>query len=150
MDEQNINQTGTEPMPIKLDVSVRPVQSDKNLLAFASVTFNDQFKMHGFKIVNSEKGSFVDMPSSPDGKGGFRDACFPITADFRAQLTTAILDGYDKQIEKMQGLVQTAENTRRAPPKQKIEDQIKAGVDKAKRHITPPPAAGNRAVEARA
>jgi hypothetical protein len=61
------------------------------------------------------------------------------------------LDGYDRQIEKMQGMVQTAENTRRAPPKQKIEDQIKAGVEKAKKHITPPPPqGGNRSAPAHA
>lgn len=128
---------------IKLDVSVRPMEAKGNLLAFASVTINDCFKVHGFKVVTGEKGMFVDMPSAKtnqtdkDGKPVFMDVCHPITGDFRTQLITAVLDGYDAAIEKMQNLVQSADKAIRAPMKQALGDQLKSATQKAQAHKPP-------------
>lgn len=114
MDTQEMNSaqdTTAEALPMKLDVGVRPIVPKGNLVAFASVKINDCFVVDGIKIVTGEKGPFVDMPSAPDGKGGYRDTAFPVTAEFRNQLNDAVLAGYAVAIEKMQDKVQAAEKT---------------------------------------
>jgi len=128
---ENMNtqqETAAEMMPMKLDVRVRPIAPKNNLLAFASVNINDCFAVDGIKVVTGEKGLFVNMPSAPDGKGGYRDVCFPVTPEFRQQLNTAVLDGYSTAIEKMQATLDAAANTHRreAPEKPSIRNQLNA------------------------
>lgn len=85
---------------LKLDVTVRPIEQKGNLLAFAKVTINDCFAVDGIKVLTGEKGLFVNMPSAKDSKGEYRDVCFPVTADFRKELSKAVLDGYNSALEK--------------------------------------------------
>lgn len=148
MDGTPNNHAESQAMPLKLDVSVRLIEPVNNLVAFANVTINDCFKVRGVKVVDGENGLFVDMPSAKtsqtnkDGTSIYQDVCYPVTADFRKQLHTAVLDGYDAAIEKAQLMVQTAENTQRAPVKEPIGDQIRGAAQKVKEHVTPPKAPG--------
>ena len=73
-------------LPFKLDVRVRPIAPMGNLLAYANVTIGGCFKIDGFRICSGEKGLYVNMPSTQDNKGNWRDVCWPVTADFRRQL----------------------------------------------------------------
>lgn len=66
-----------EAAALKLDVRVRPIAPTGNLLAFANVTINDCFKIDGFRICSGEKGLYVNMPSTQDGQGKWRDVCWP-------------------------------------------------------------------------
>ena len=70
-----------EALPLKLDVSVRAIQPMGNLLGFASVKFNDCFVVEDFKILQTDKGLYVGMPSKPDktSRTGYRDTAKPIT-----------------------------------------------------------------------
>jgi len=112
--ETNTKQETAEPAPMKLDVTVRPITPKNNLIAFASVKINDCFVVDGIKILTGSKGLFVDMPSVPDGKGSYNDVCYPTTADFRAQITKAVLDGYDAAIDKMWDMLDIAETHRKS------------------------------------
>ena len=97
MDEQNTAQ------PLNMEVTARPIEPVKNLVGFASVTFNNCFVVTGFKIFNGENGIFAAMPSKPDKSkedGGFRDTAFPITKEFRAELIGAIATAYHAEVEK--------------------------------------------------
>jgi DNA-binding cell septation regulator SpoVG len=86
---------------MKLDVKVYPVKEPKNnVVAFSSVTLSECFAVTGIKIVDGEKGLFVAMPSAPDGKRGFRDTCFPLTADLRKRFNESVLSGYAAEIGK--------------------------------------------------
>lgn len=69
-----------EAAGLKLDVRVRPIAPMGNLLAFANVTINDCFKIDGFRICSGEKGLYVNMPSTQDGQGKWRDVCWPVTS----------------------------------------------------------------------
>ncbi len=91
------NQTGG-----KLDVSVRvfPVQDSKTILATASVTIGGCFAIRGVRIMDSEKGAFVAMPSRKDSKGEYRDVCFPTTPEMRKALDTAVMGEYQKTMEQ--------------------------------------------------
>lgn len=105
----------TEAMPLNLDVRVRPIAPKDNLLGFASVTINNCFVVEGLKICSGEKGLFVNMPSMQDGNGNWRDVCKPITADFRRQLTEAVVEGYGMAIEKMQATLDAARGVNEKP-----------------------------------
>ena len=93
----------TAPPP-QIEVHARPITPIGNLVGFASVKFNDCFVVEDFKILQNDKGMFVGMPSKPDKNSttGYRDMAKPITADFRAQLTRAVVEAYQAAVEKIQ------------------------------------------------
>lgn len=76
-------------------------KSDKNVKAFASVTFGNCFKVTNIAVVKSHEGvPFVAMPSfkskerTEDNKPVYKDVCNPITAEFRKELYEDILALY--------------------------------------------------------
>lgn len=117
-------------LPIKLDVTARLVEPKGNLVGFASVCINDAFVVNDFKILQSDKGLFVGMPSKPDktSKTGYRDTARPITGDFRTQLTESVVTAYYAEVEKLQARVAGI-----APPTkpQSIPQQIAEGQKQA-------------------
>ena len=117
---------------LKLDVNVRPIAPMGNLLAFANVTIGDCFKIDGFRICSGENGLYVNMPSTQDKQGKWRDVCWPVTADFRRQLNDALIDGYGQAIENLQA---TLEATKGAAEKPSLTSALKEKVGKVK---TPP------------
>lgn len=107
MSENITNNAGAEavspPIP-SLDVKVYPQakRNDKDkLLAFASVTLGGVFAVNGIRLMDSEKGPFVAMPSKPDGKGGYRDICLPITKEMHSALNDAVLNGYKEAVVEL-------------------------------------------------
>ena len=113
-----MSKTNTEPMQpdtqasesLKLDVTVRPIAPMGNLLAFANVTIG------------------VNMPSTQDKQGKWRDVCWPVTADFRRQLNDALIEGYGQAIENLQA---TLEATRDAE-KPSLTGALKENAGKVK------------------
>lgn len=118
-----------EAMPIKLDVRVRPITPRENLIGFANVTINGCFVVEGLKVCSGERGLYVNMPSMQDASGNWRDVCKPITADFRRQLTDAVIEGYGIAIEKMQA---TLEASRGAAEKPSLAGALKENAGKVK------------------
>lgn len=127
-----------EAAPLKLDVRVRPIAPMGNLLAYANVTIGDCFKVDGFRICSSEKGLYVNMPSTQDGKGGWRDVCWPVTAEFRKQLCEALIEGYGQAIENLQA---TLEATKGAAEKPSLTGALKENAGKVKSQPSKAPAA---------
>ena len=101
--------------PIHLDVRVRPIAQKGNLLGYASVNINGAFAVDGIKVVNGKNGLFTSMPSYQDGKGQYRDICFPITPEFRKQLNEAVVTEYQQTLEQMQTASIQQGQTRDAP-----------------------------------
>ena len=126
MTEQAMTTPTPEAMPMKLDVTVHLVEPKGNLLGFANVKINDCFVVEDFRILKSDKGLFVGMPSKRDqsSETGYRDTAKPITGDFRKQLYGAILGEYSKEIERSQRVSQTQERS-------SVMEQLKAGAEKA-------------------
>lgn len=117
------------PEDLKLDVRVRPIAPMGNLLAFANVTIGGCFKIDGFRICSSEKGLYVNMPSTQDGKGNWKDVCWPVTADFRRRLNEALIEGYGVSIENLQA---TLEATKGAAEKPSLTGALKENAGKVK------------------
>ena len=116
-------------LPFKLDVRVRPIAPMGNLLAYANVTIGDCFKIDGFRICSGEKGLYVNMPSTQDKQGKWRDVCWPVTADFRRQLNDALIEGYGQAIENLQA---TLEATKGAAEKPSLTGALKENAGKVK------------------
>lgn len=132
-----MSKNNTEPMQpetqeaagLKLDVTVRPISPMGNLLAFANVTIGDCFKIDGFRICSGENGLYVNMPSTQDKQGKWRDVCWPVTADFRKQLNDALIEGYGQAIENLQA---TLEATKGAAEKPSLSGALKENAGKVK------------------
>lgn len=119
-----------EAANLKLDVSVRPIAPMDNLLGFANITINDCFVVEGFRICSGENGLYVNMPSQQDKNGNWRDMCKPITADFRRQLTDAIVEGYGVAIEKLQATLEASRTA--AAERPSVTGALKDNADKVK------------------
>ena len=135
-------------LPMKLEVSVRPIEPKGNLVGFASLKINDSFVIDDFKVLQSEKGIFVGMPSKPDktSKTGYRDTSRPITKEFRAELTEAVTAAYHAEVEKLQ----TRAAAVTAPEKKSIPEQLDEGAKQAAKEnaARPAPAKGSKAKNA--
>ncbi|MGN1196829.1 MAG: SpoVG family protein [Acetatifactor sp.] len=82
---------------IKLNAVNNP---DKNVKAFATVTFGDCFKITNIAVVKSQEEPFVSMPSfkskerTEHNQPVYKDVCNPITSEFRKKLYDDILSLY--------------------------------------------------------
>ena len=79
-------------------VLVRKYEGDNGrnaLKGFATVTLDDELVLTNIKIVKGSKGLFVAMPSTYwESDEKYHDIFFPITADFREELSDEILQAY--------------------------------------------------------
>ena len=80
-------------------------------------------------VYSGEKGLYVNMPSTQDNKGNWRDVCWPVTADFRRQLNEALIEGYGAAIENLQA---TLEATKGAAEKPSLTGALKENAGKVK------------------
>ena len=87
------------------DISVYPYEAKDNpTVAFVNVTILDKLVLKGIRVVDGKKGLFIAFPQTKrKGKKGkddeYFDIFFPITKEFREELTEAILEAYDKAAE---------------------------------------------------
>ena len=81
--------------------------------AYASATIDGCLGIRGIKIVEGGKdGLFVSMPIRKT-QDGYKDVCFPVTAEFRNELHQAVLDAYHQTL----AMVRTAPIPQVAPAK---------------------------------
>lgn len=67
--------------------------------AYATVTFDGSFQVHGVRLAESKKGLNIFMPQriyEKDGKKLYSDVFHPITGGARAMLKEAVIDAYRK------------------------------------------------------
>lgn len=77
------------------DVRLRKVNSENRMKAVASVTFDNEFVIHDIKVIESQNGLFIAMPSRKTPNGEFKDIAHPINADTREKIQGAILEAYN-------------------------------------------------------
>ena len=101
---------------MKYSIKVNSINSKdgSNIKGFATVVFGDSFKITNIAILeNKDKDQlFVSMPryksSERDENGAtiYKDVCNPITAEFREELYTNILEAYERAIVPKQDQLQ--------------------------------------------
>ena len=77
------------------DVRLRKVNSENRMKAVASVTFDNEFVIHDIKVIESQNGPFIAMPSRKTPNGEFKDIAHPINPETREKIQTAILEAYE-------------------------------------------------------
>ena len=88
---------------MEFKVKVRRLFNDEtSLKAICSVTLDDQFTVHGVKVINVKNRTFTVMPSEvhkgADGKDVHRDIFHPITSDARKAMEAAVLVAYETAV----------------------------------------------------
>ncbi len=78
------------------DIRIKKIESDGNLLGYASVTFDDDFVVHNIRVMNGKNGEYIMMPNRKVKSGEFKDIVHPINTEFRRTLETSILEAYKK------------------------------------------------------
>ena len=78
------------------DVRLRKVNSENRMKAVASVTFDNEFVIHDIKVIESDKGLFIAMPSKKTPNGEFKDIAHSIKTETREMLQKAIIDKYNE------------------------------------------------------
>lgn len=82
--------------------SMYPPGTQGGTRAYASATIDGCFAVRGIKLVEGGKdGLFVSMPSRKT-QDGYKEICFPVTAEFRSQLYGAVMDAYHQALELAQ------------------------------------------------
>ena len=101
-------QTASAQIPIP-DITVRIDKlfddENKKLKAFASANIGP-FAVHGIRIFENEKGTFVNMPSVSykDGHGNtqYDDVFHPVTKEAREALVGKVVEEYNHTLEQAQ------------------------------------------------
>ena len=77
------------------DVRLRKVNSENRMKAVASITFDNEFAVHDIKVIESQNGLFIAMPSKKTPNGEFKDIAHPINSETREKILNAILEVYN-------------------------------------------------------
>ncbi len=81
------------------------VRTEERLKAYVTVTFDNCFVVRHVRIVQTEKGLLVSMPSRKLPDGTHKDIAHPISQDFRKKLEDRILAAYEEELKKSSGVV---------------------------------------------
>jgi stage V sporulation protein G len=82
------------------EVNVQPVNQDR-LKAFVTIVFDNNFVVHGVKIIQAADRTFVAMPTRRNPAGQQTDVCHPINRPFREYMEDTILRAWQRKLEDM-------------------------------------------------
>jgi Uncharacterized protein, involved in the regulation of septum location len=77
------------------DVRIRKIDVEGKMKAVVSVTFDNEFVIHDIKVIESQNGLFIAMPSRKTPDGEFKDIAHPINSVAREKIQRAILEKYE-------------------------------------------------------
>lgn len=74
------------------------LRTEDKLRAFVTVTFDRCFVVRNLKVIDSDKGLILCMPSRKMPDGSFKDVAHPITVEFRANLEKKVFACYEREV----------------------------------------------------
>lgn len=77
------------------EVKVYPANEGK-LKAYATMVFDECFIVRDMKIIKSDKGLFVSMPSRRKKDGSFKDIVHPLNSETRKMIEDQVIEEYKK------------------------------------------------------
>lgn len=93
-------------MKISVQINRLVDKPDSAVKAFASVSLDGCFAVHGLRVMDSKKGLFVNMPQNSykdrEGKTQYSDIFHAVTKGAREALTEAVLNAYKLAISQSQ------------------------------------------------
>lgn len=78
------------------DIRVRKESSRGKMKAKIDITIDDAFVIHDVKVIETDKGTFIAMPSKKLPNGEYKDVAHPINTETREMLQKAILEKYNE------------------------------------------------------
>ncbi|MCI8508700.1 MAG: septation protein spoVG [Lachnospiraceae bacterium] len=99
---------GEEVGELPFTVSVFPCRTDRgNIKGYGRIYLDNCFVIQNVSILDGKKGIFAKMPSVKigtlaNGKGKYRDVCYPVTADFKNELNEVLVAAYHETLAKRQ------------------------------------------------
>ena len=77
------------------EIRIHPVDSGgANMRAYASITIDDCFVVHGLKVLQGDHGLFVGMPRRRKENGPPQDVAHPLDTETRHAIESIVLDAY--------------------------------------------------------
>lgn len=94
-------------------------REDSKVKAYASANIGGVFAVHGIRVVDSQKGLFVQMPQriyQRNGRTAYEDIFHPVTADSRQELYGAVLSAYEQRLHMEEDEAQEFDETEEEDP----------------------------------
>ncbi|NDD54655.1 septation protein SpoVG [bacterium] len=79
------------------EVKVFPANEGR-LKGYATMVFDNCFIVRDMKIIQSDEGYFVSMPSRRKKDGSFKDIVHPLNADTRQEIENRVIEEYKKVV----------------------------------------------------
>lgn len=80
---------------VSVSVAMYPCNFNEKIESIGKIYIDKCFVIDGVRVIESEKGSFVAMPTKTtegkDGKTEYSEVCYPVTKKFREQLYGEIM-----------------------------------------------------------
>ena len=80
---------------VSVSVAIYPCNFNEKIESIGKIYIDKCFVIDGVRVIESEKGSFVAMPTKTtegkDGKTEYSEVCYPVTKEFREQLYGEII-----------------------------------------------------------
>ena len=80
------------------EVRIYKTKGNGAVKAYASVSLDNEFVVKGLKVVESERGVRVLMPSRKTKDGNYQDIFHPMSKEAREKIVNAVLKEYRRQI----------------------------------------------------
>ena len=77
------------------DIRINKVEGDDKLKAFAALVIEDCFLVGDLRVVESEDGYFVAMPSRRKRDGSFKDIAYPLNNPLREEIEEKVLLAFE-------------------------------------------------------
>ena len=79
------------------EIRMKLVERDSKLRAYADITFERSFVVHGVKLIDGQNGLFVAMPSKRMADGEYKDLVHPIIPEVRQYITDMVVEKYEEE-----------------------------------------------------
>lgn len=83
------------------DVRIRLISGLGRVKAAASITIDNVFVVHDIKVIESNNGLYISMPSRRTAEGEFKDVAHPITKEARVDIQMNILEAYEIKVQEL-------------------------------------------------
>ena len=76
------------------------LRNEERLRAYVTITFDHCFVVRHVRVVKTDKGLLVSMPSRKLPDGTHKDIAHPITQEFRKKIEDKVLAAYEQELER--------------------------------------------------
>ena len=80
------------------EIKIYPSKEGR-LKAYATMVFDNCFIIRDLKVIESDKGMFVSMPSRRKKDGTFKDIVHPLNSETRKMIEEKIIEEYNKVVK---------------------------------------------------